>query len=59
VLLDFLYDVLLLHLAFEAPQSVFERLSFLKPNLSQAIYTPDRYKDSATTDVATNVVIVA
>ena len=37
---DFLYDVLLLDLAFEAAQSVFQGLPVLKSYFSQPINTP-------------------
>ncbi len=59
MLLDFLYDVFLLYLALETPQGIFKRLSFLKPHFSHAINTPNRCKDSKTTDVAVNVEIVS
>jgi hypothetical protein len=42
VLFDLLDDVFLLHLALKAPQSVFKRLSFLKPNFSQSVHTSIR-----------------
>jgi len=33
-------DVLLLNLSLEAPQRILQRLSVLKSNFSQSIYTP-------------------
>ena len=39
VTLDFLDDVLLLNLAFEAAQRIFQRLAFLYTNFSQRIST--------------------
>lgn len=43
MLFDLLDDVLLLHFTLEAAQSVFERLTFLKPNFSQSRHTPFLY----------------
>jgi len=40
MLLDFLNDILLLHLALEAAESAFQRLPFLKSNFGQTINTP-------------------
>ena len=40
MLFDFLDDVLLLNLSFEASQRVFQGLSVLKPYFSQPFYTP-------------------
>jgi hypothetical protein len=40
VTFHFLNDVLLLHLALEATQSVFERFAFLQSDFSQRNYTP-------------------
>src|SRR5215831_7853332 len=40
VLLDFLDDVFLLHLAFEPTQGVFQRFPFLKSHFSQSTNTP-------------------
>jgi len=37
---DFLYDILLLHLALEAAKRVFQGLSLLKSHFSQTINTP-------------------
>ncbi len=41
VTLDFLNDVFLLHLSFEAAQRVFKRLAFLYANLCQGPTPPD------------------
>ena len=38
--LDFLYDVFLLHLAFEAPQCVLEGFALLNSNFCQTPNTP-------------------
>ena len=40
VFLDFLDDVLLLYLAFEPAESVFERFAFLNPHLSHTYPPP-------------------
>src|SRR5580704_11797646 len=41
MLLDFLDDVFLLHLAFETAQSVLQRFTFLDDDFSHVIFTPN------------------
>ncbi len=41
MLLDFLDDVFLLHLAFEATQSVLQRFTFLDDDFSHVMFTPN------------------
>src|SRR5439155_14829549 len=41
MLLDFLDDVFLLHLALETPQCVFQRLTFLDDDFSHLTFTPN------------------
>ncbi len=42
--LNFFNDVLRLNLAFEAAESIFQRLAFLEPHFSHSIYTPPAKK---------------
>ena len=50
--LDFLYDVFLLNLTFEAAKRVFQGLSVLKSYFSQPIYTPVSDWNNETTIIA-------